>query len=434
MKTILIAIPSVRYVEAQTFKSVYDLIIPDGYQIKFEIAIGDEVDQVRNLIAHWVIHNGFDYLFAVDSDIAFEKDTLVRMLNHNKDIVTGIYIQRIPGTHTIEIMRKNAHGGVTHVNWADIKGQGLVPVDSCGFGCTLIKAEVFRGIPYPHFLYHSAIDHAHTISEDVHFCNQARDRGFTLWADTDIICDHIGSWTFKVDRDMPATTGDTPVQARLRELGNQPLLPQLHFDYLASMRDNLKINPKVIYDIGACVLHWTRQAKRIWPHAKFHAFEAMQDAEFLYKEENLPYNMGLLSDTDGKIIEFFENTEHPGGNSYYRENTQFSPPAAYLFSDAHKVRKSSQTLDSVVKRLGFPLPDLIKMDVQGAEFDILKGAQNTLRNCQDLILELQHVEYNTGAPLREEVIAYLDTIGFRLITGPFAEYGGDGDYHFKRYK
>ena len=199
-KRILIAIPTNRNIEAQTFKSIYDLIIPEGYVADFQYFWGYQVDQVRNLIAHWTIQNGYDYLFAVDSDISFERDTLLKLLSHNRDIVSGIYIQRIPGTHIIEIMRKNPHGGVTHIDWNTIKGQGLVPIDGCGFGCVLIKSEVFKAIPYPHFLYHSAIDHKNTLSEDVHFCNQARDRGFTLWADASVICDHIGSWTFAVNR------------------------------------------------------------------------------------------------------------------------------------------------------------------------------------------------------------------------------------------
>jgi glycosyltransferase involved in cell wall biosynthesis len=199
-KRILIAVPTNRNIEAVTFKSIYDQVLPDGYEVDFQYFWGYQVDQVRNLIANWTMNNGYDYLFAVDSDISFAPDTLAKLLKHDKDIVSGIYIQRIPGRHTIEIMRKNEHGGVTHVDWNTIKGQGLVPIDGCGFGCVLVKTAVFRAIPYPHFLYHSAIDHANTLSEDVHFCNQARDRGFTLWADTSIMCDHTGSWTFTVDK------------------------------------------------------------------------------------------------------------------------------------------------------------------------------------------------------------------------------------------
>ena len=445
MKKILIAVPTNRNIEAQTFKSIYDLIIPEGYEVTFQYFWGYQVDQVRNLIVDWSMRNGFDYLFSVDSDIAFAPDTLAKLLAHDKDIVSGLYIQRIPGTHTVEVMRKNAFGGVTHVDYADIKGQGLVPIDGCGFGCVLIKTEVLKAIPYPHFLYHSAIDHANTVSEDVHFCNQARDRGFTLWADTSILCDHIGSWTFNIDNNIPARVIappvaepvfiETPEQTRLRQLSQQDLLPVNHYNYLVRMRDEMNVQPRVIYDIGACVLHWTNRARMVWPDADYTVFEAMDASEFLFREAGLKYNIGLLSKDDGTEVSFYENTEHPGGNSYYRENEEFSPAAAVLFDEAHRKVKLTNSLDSIVARKGFPAPDFIKMDVQGAEMDVLLGAQNTLKTVQTLVLELQHVRYNTGAPLRDEVIAYLDTIGFRLITPLFCNNGGgDGDYHFARYK
>jgi hypothetical protein len=48
-----------------------------------------------------------------------------------------------------------------------------------------------------------------------------------------------------------------------------------------------------------------------------------------------------------------------------------------------------------------------------------------------VILELQSVEYNTGAPQREEVIAYMSDLGFEFIS-QFTNAGPDGDYHFMR--
>lgn len=433
-KRILLAIPTNRNIEAQTFKSIYDLIIPDGYEVTFQYFWGYQVDQVRNLIAHWIVDGNFDYLFAVDSDIAFEKDTLKKLLSHDKDIVTGLYIQRIPGTHTLEVMRKNVHGGVSHVDYADIKGQGLVPIDGCGFGCVLVKGEVFRAIPYPHFLYHSAIDHSNTLSEDVHFCNQARDRGFTLWADTSILCEHIGSWTFRVDDKIVAKTNADRVKERIRELSNMTYLypPPDHHNYLVSMRDNMNIKPAIIYDIGANVLHWLNPAREIWPNAEFIAFDASECCGFLYEEHGLKYHVELLSDEDNKDIVFYENKHDPGANSYYRENPEFSPNADAIFNDENKVIRKSIKLDTLVKNKRLPLPDLIKMDVQGAELDIIKGATETLKYCNHLILELQHVEYNLGSPSRDTVISYLETIGFRLVRGPFANNGPDGDYHFVR--
>jgi hypothetical protein len=71
------------------------------------------------------------------------------------------------------------------------------------------------------------------------------------------------------------------------------------------------------------------------------------------------------------------------------------------------------------------------MDVQGAELDILKGAVQTLQSVTDVILELQVVEYNKGAPLRDQVIEYMNSVGFDCL-GIFCNNGPDGDYHFRR--
>ena len=63
------------------------------------------------------------------------------------------------------------------------------------------------------------------------------------------------------------------IHTRLRDLGSQRLIPQNHVEYLAKLKET-GVNPGVIYDIGACVLHWTNEAQRIWPDAEYVAFEA----------------------------------------------------------------------------------------------------------------------------------------------------------------
>ena len=50
-----------------------------------------------------------------------------------------------------------------------------------------------------------------------------------------------------------------------------------------------------------------------------------------------------------------------------------------------------------------------------------------------MILELQNVEYNTGAPKCDQVIEYMRNIGFDLVC-QFTNAGPDGDYHFIRNK
>ena len=196
-KRILIAIPTAKNIETDTFKSIYDLEVPEGYETQFQYFYGYNIDQIRNLIAHWA--QNYDYLFSVDSDIAFERDTLKKLLSHDKDIVSGLYIQRKHNEHTLEVYEHNGFGGVSNIPYEKIKEQGLVEIASCGFGCVLVKSEVFRTVGYPQFEYHSAIDHANTVSEDNDFCTKARNKGFQIWADTSIKCRHMGSHCFQVE-------------------------------------------------------------------------------------------------------------------------------------------------------------------------------------------------------------------------------------------
>jgi FkbM family methyltransferase len=426
-KKILVAIPTARNIEAETFKSIYDLEVPDGYRVDFQYFYGYNIDQVRNLIADWVVR-GYDYLFSVDSDIAFPPDTLKRLLAHNVDMVSGLYIQRKPGQHTLEVYEHNGQGGVSNIPYGKIKGRGLVEIASSGFGCVLVRGEVMRAIPYPHFKYHSAIDHRNTISEDVDFCKKALAQGFKIWADTDIQCRHIGSSEFLVDNNIPAV--ETPVvniQDRLRELGNQRLLPKTHIDYLLQLKLS-GYTPKVVYDIGSCVMHWTNESLRIWPDAHYVLFEAMPSVEFLYQERGIrDYHIGVLASESGRTVEFWQNDYHPGGNSYYKENVAINPGVPEYFMRKY----TTKTLAEVVAQRQFPLPDLVKMDVQGAEMDIVRGAEGIIKHAQHVILELQKVEYNTGAPLHQEVIAYMDQLGFDCL-GIFSDNGPDGDYHFVR--
>ena len=197
-KNILIAIPTAKNIEATTFKAIYDLIVPDGYETHFQFFYGYQVDQVRNLIADWVVKGPYDYLFAVDSDISFAPDTLVKLLSHDKDVVSGLYIQRIQGQHTLEIFESNNEGGFTHMPYDKLKGKGLTEVGAVGFGCALIKKNVLVDIGYPQFYYKSAIDHAHTFSEDLYFAKMCQQKGFKIYADPSILCDHTGSYVYKV--------------------------------------------------------------------------------------------------------------------------------------------------------------------------------------------------------------------------------------------
>jgi len=217
----------------------------------------------------------------------------------------------------------------------------------------------------------------------------------------------------------------TKLQKHLTYLHQQDHIPINHVNYLRKLKSE-GFEPKVIYDIGSCVLHWTKEAKKLWPDAKYILFDAFSHAEFLY--EGHDYNIGVLSDEDDKLISFYQNDFHPGGNSYYREigcqHGDFFPQDKYI-------EMISKKIDTVVKEKGYPLPDLVKIDVQGAEVDIIKGGINTFKNASRMIIELQKTEYNQGAFKVDVSLPLIENLlGFKCTDPLFQNNGPDGDYGF----
>jgi glycosyltransferase involved in cell wall biosynthesis len=197
-KKILVAIPTAKNIEPDTFKSIYDLDVPDDYEVDFQYFYGYRIDQIRNLIAHHTIMLNYDYLFSVDYDIKLPKYALTKLLRENKDIISGVYIQRKHEAKIPEIYRANERGGVTHVDNNDVQGNGVIDIDGCGFGCVLVKSHVLKEVGYPQFKYHDSLDFQFTLSEDIDFCLKAKNKGFKLYADCSVKCEHIGTHIFRV--------------------------------------------------------------------------------------------------------------------------------------------------------------------------------------------------------------------------------------------
>ena len=218
----------------------------------------------------------------------------------------------------------------------------------------------------------------------------------------------------------------SPIEKRMFYLHDSISMPEAHIKMLKTI--SVSFTPKVIYDIGSHTLHWTKEAKNIWTKAEIVAFDAIEEAEELYKSKDVKYNIGVLSDVDNKIVKFYENKENPAGNSYYKEIGH--PNSINVFPEHSYSEKIAMTLETVVKQNNFLLPDMVKIDVQGAELDILHGGMNIINNAKYLIIELQNVEYNRGAPLENITIDFLNKNGWEIVEAKFSNNGPDADYLF----
>ena len=77
-------------------------------------------------------------------------------------------------------------------------------------------------------------------------------------------------------------------------------------------------------------------------------------------------------------------------------------------SDVSLVIVETDTLDNICSQNNF-MPNFIKIDVEGAEYDVLKGASNTLKNVNALMVEVSRQ--------KSDVLSLLAEFGFKKIDG-----------------
>jgi FkbM family methyltransferase len=163
--------------------------------------------------------------------------------------------------------------------------------------------------------------------------------------------------------------------------------------------------PRTILDIGANIGDFYKNAHNEFSDATYTLVEANPECLPYLQALPVEHHIAVLSDSIKPVV-FYTNKQdaRSTGASVYRENT-------HHFSDENLVTTvyQSTTLDILFPDRVF---DLIKMDVQGSELDIIKGAPNIISTCKGLLLELSCIPYNHAAPLEQEVITYLRDIGF----------------------
>jgi GT2 family glycosyltransferase len=195
-KRILIAIPSAGSIEPETFVSIYNMDQPVDIDTELKIFYGYLIDDVRNRIVDYAIEEKFDGILFIDSDMKLPKDTLIKLVNQNKDIISGLYIRKKEDKKIIELFLKNQYPNkdgkiMRNVEEFDILNKNIIEVDACGFGCVLVKTHVFFKIGYPYFKV-IILDKNNITGEDIDFCIKAKNRNFKIHALADLKIGHIG--------------------------------------------------------------------------------------------------------------------------------------------------------------------------------------------------------------------------------------------------
>jgi FkbM family methyltransferase len=157
-----------------------------------------------------------------------------------------------------------------------------------------------------------------------------------------------------------------------------------------------------IIDVGAYEGEWSQNIYHIFPDANYIMIEPLEEKEPILNNVDVPNKeiyTSVLADTSGKVVDFHKNNT---GSSYYPENRQI---------EMDVTTRETKRIDDLLSNKVFSNA-LLKMDVQGAEIDILKGAANIIDDISMIYLECSLIEFNEGAPLCEEVINELRRLGY----------------------
>jgi len=190
---------SLEEIKTMTSELTIDIVRIIGTAISHQRCEGVHF-QTSNLVYQTDNYNEeFDYYLALDADISFKPTDLRHLIALNLDIVGGAYHAR--ESHKQRYVAGDFEPGYKYAStdfFLSSQCRGLIKVDWIGMGFTLIKRDVFRKIRYPWWreVVVEVIDprdgklHAHYNGDDIGFCLNAKEAGYDIYCDCDVVVKH----------------------------------------------------------------------------------------------------------------------------------------------------------------------------------------------------------------------------------------------------
>ena len=199
-----------RDIDAACVDSILRYMLNPVRGTRMDISRGDGfVGRLRNkYTADFLSDKSFTDLLNLDSDIAFNRSHVERIMSHDADIVGGVYYKKEPGRLAVlEDFPGPSRNGEPPTN-------GLVQVRFMGTGFLRVRRRVFEAMieEYGDEMWYIeegsgkkmwnfwpiAVEKTERrlLSEDWWFCHRANELGFRVYADTKCTLGHVGVWMF----------------------------------------------------------------------------------------------------------------------------------------------------------------------------------------------------------------------------------------------
>lgn len=168
------------------------------------------------------------------------------------------------------------------------------------------------------------------------------------------------------------------------------------------------LSPATVFDVGAAFGTFTRECSTVFPDARYVLVEPLAEYEphlqaLRERCRHLEYRLCAAAARRGELT--INVHRDLVGSSAYRE-TEGSA------TDGTPRVVPATTLDELCDQTGSPPPYLLKLDVQGAELEVLEGAGGVLAETQFVLSEVSLFRFLDLGPVLHEFVAAMAKRGF----------------------
>ena len=187
--------------------------------------------------------------------------------------------------------------------------------------------------------------------------------------------------------------------------------------HIATTLDRLQDSISVVYDVGAYNGIWSK-AFAIYTRGKVYSFEPNPEVQEEFKERTQKFNNIYLQPVacgaeKKEAVEYVD--EHKGAASSLLAMSNLHKREFTKTGESHSVNISVVSLDEWIRHNNMPIPQLLKMDVQGYELEVIKGSIKILEKVEYIWCELSFKELYDDGSTFSSIHSKLSTLNFELV-------------------
>lgn len=184
----------------------------------------------RNTIIEAAKEQNCTHVLFIDDDMAYPPDALIRLLEDEKDIVSGLYLSRAyPHQPMVFDIADDQGAAFPMYLMNDFDEPKLKPIVAAGFGFLLVKMTVFDKLEKPYVrLGELAADQW---CDDIGFFKRVREAGIDSYVDTECKIGHMGTMIIWPNRDKAGNWLSTYDTGGTGAINTPQILPTPEYEF-----------------------------------------------------------------------------------------------------------------------------------------------------------------------------------------------------------